>query len=624
MNDPHQRIMRLLSQLYGEEVAAQTWPALAARLDAFRARTRRGEAFPGTPAATADAAPDEKSGLTTISDGNASPLLTERDAILITYGDQFREPGRPPLQTLRAFLDSHLSDAVSGVHILPCFPYSSDDGFSVIDYRQINPDLGDWGDVDAFSEGALRGGARYRLMFDFVANHISQHSAWFGAFRRGEAPYDDYFITVDPRIDLSQVIRPRALPLLTPVETPGGTRHVWTTFSTDQIDLNYANPRVLLEMTDVLLDYVAHGSEIIRLDAIAYLWKTLGTPCIHLPQTHAVVKLWRAVLDTVASSVLLITETNVPHADNISYFGAPLAETGATDEAQMVYNFSLGPLTLHALQSGDATILSEWAKTLTPPSPAATFFNFIASHDGIGVLPARGILDQAQVQGLVDQTLAHGGQVSYKANSDGSTSAYELNITLYDFLNDPAHPNPVVDVRRFLASQAILLSLAGVPGIYVHSLFGSRNCHVCFAETGRPRSLNRRKFDRADLEAALANPAAHAARVFDRYRHLLRVRRAEAAFRPAGSQQVLDAGPAVFAVLRTPPRDGRPVLCLVNISPEPRTVHLRTGSGNICAGGVYRDLLEDATYDAGGDAIAIDLVGYQVRWLAAPPSTAMK
>ncbi len=575
MNTPLMRIRNLLTSIYGAETAAHIEPALEARLEAFSACCPR-------------------------RDGGA---LTERDAILITYGDQFQEPGQPPLRTLRAFLDAHLSDALNGVHILPCFPYSSDDGFSVIDYRQVDPQLGDWDDIAAL-------GARYRLMFDFVANHISQHSVWFQAFRRGEAPYDDYFITVDPGADLSQVVRPRALPLLTPVETAQGLRHVWTTFSDDQIDLNYANPQVFLEMTDVLLHYVAHGAEIIRLDAIAYLWKELGTSCIHLPQTHAVVKLWRAILDAVAPHVLLITETNVPHADNISYFGAPLAETGGTDEAQLVYNFSLAPLTLHALQTGDATILSCWAAGLKPPSPAATFFNFIASHDGIGVMPARGILDEAQVQALAERTLAHGGQVSYKANSDGSVSAYELNITLYDFLNDPAHPHPAVDVPRFLISQAILLALAGVPGIYVHSLFGSRNCYTCFAETGRARSLNRHKFDRAVLEATLADAALPMGEIFEGYRRLLRVRRAEPAFHPAGEQQVLDLGPALFAVLRTPPAGGRPVLCLHNVSSQPQIALLDALDGS-----VY-DLLSGDVFSGSGDAVHIPLDGYQTRWLA--------
>lgn len=586
MNDPYTRIDQLLAFLYGEGSAGRVRPALIALMDSFCA---------GSPQKAAHTVPPQTN------------RLTERDAILITYGDQFRAPGQTPLRTLRAFLDERLHNAINGVHILPCFPYSSDDGFSVVDYRQVDPALGDWDDVAALGE-------RYRLMFDFVANHISQHSAWFKAFRRGEAPYTDYFITGDPAADLSQVVRPRALPLLTPVETAHGLRHVWTTFSADQIDLNYANPQVLLEMTGVLLRYVTQGAEIIRLDAIAYLWKETGTPCIHLPQTHAVVKLWRAVLDAVAPHVLLITETNVPHADNISYFGAPLNETGSTDEAQMVYNFSLAPLTLHTLLTGDATVLSQWAAGLKPPAPSATFFNFIASHDGIGVLPARGFLDEAQVQQLAERTLAHGGQVSYKANPDGSTSVYELNVTLYDFINDPAYSDPVVDVRRFLASQAILLSLAGVPGIYVHSLFGSRNCHDCFAETGRARSLNRRKFDRAALETSLADPALHAGRVFAGFRHMLQVRQAEPAFHPAGDQQVLDLGPAVFAVLRAPPdaRHGRSVLCLQSVSPHPQIVHLKV---DLLGGSRWRALLTDAVYAAENGAVVIELTGYQTCWL---------
>ncbi len=583
MNDPQTRIRRLLSFLYGEAVAAQVGSALNEQMKAFLRSKNRVER------------PD------------TSPL-TLRDVILITYGDQFQEPDRPPLQTLATFLDDHLRDGISGVHILPFFPYSSDDGFSVMDYRQVDPALGDWDDVAAI-------GRNYRLMLDFVANHISRHSAWFQAFLRNEAPYRDYFIVVDPAVDLSQVMRPRALPLLTPVATIDGVRYVWTTFSDDQIDLNYANPQVLLEMTSVLLEYVARGAEIIRLDAIAYLWKEIGTSCIHLPQTHAVVKLWRAVLDAVAPYVLLITETNVPHDENIRYFGEPLPETGSTNEAQMVYNFSLATLTLHALQTGDATRLSRWAATLQPPAPGATFFNFIASHDGIGLLPARGILSEDEVQGLVAQTLAHGGQVSYKANPDGSTSVYELNITLYDFLNDPTHPDPAVDVPRFLASQAILLSLVGVPGIYVHSLFGSRNCHKCFAATGQPRSLNRRKFNRPSLEMILADPTRHEHQVFHAYRRLLWLRREQASFHPAASQRVLFGDPALFTLLRGDETEA-PLLCSVNVSDRPTRLSLNAAD---LPRRTWRDLLSGETLSVDGQRFVAPMAPYQIRWLAGDP-----
>jgi len=325
----------------------------------------------------------------------------QADSILITYGDQVREPSLPPLRSLAEFLHQWVRGAVTGVHLLPFFPYSSDDGFAVADYTRVNPALGDWDDIARLEED-------FALMFDAVINHTSAQSEWFQRFLQDEPPYTDYFIVVEPGTDLSQVARPRALPLLTPFQTPSGEKLVWTTFSPDQIDLNYGNPEVLLRMIGILLLYVERGASLIRLDAIAYLWKTIGTSCIHLEQTHRVVQLFRAILDAVAPGVSLVTETNVPHAENISYFG------DGTNEAQMVYQFPLAPLVLNAIQAGRATHLSRWAADLSLPSDRVTFFNFLASHDGVGVMPARGILSQAEIQALVQQTLAHGGHVSYK------------------------------------------------------------------------------------------------------------------------------------------------------------------------------------------------------------------
>jgi len=521
--------------------------------------------------------------------------LTEHDAVLITYGDQFRTPDQPPLRTLHRFLRTHLGENISAVHILPFFPYSSDDGFSVIDYRRVDPHLGSWNDIRALEHD-------YRLMFDAVINHVSRQSAWFQGFLRGEAPYTDYFIVVDPHTDLSQVVRPRPWPLLTPVETAQGLRHVWTTFSTDQIDLNYANPAVLLEIADLLLFYVARGARIIRLDAIAYLWKAIGTPCIHLPQTHAVVKLFRAMLDEAAPGVLLITETNVPHAENIAYFG------NGYDEAQLVYNFTLPPLTLHALQTGDASRLTQWARTLATPSEATTFFNFLASHDGIGVRPAEGWLSSAEIEALAEQTLAHGGRVSTYARADGSQAPYELNITWYDALNDPAHPSEH-DIPRFMASQAIMLALAGVPGIYVHSLFGSRNCQTCLQERGQPRALNREKFTYPALEAQLADPHSRPARILRAYRRLLNLRRQHPAFHPQAAQEVLSLHPGVFAVRRG--EGPNAVLVLVSVHPTALTVAAPRQEGLPRA--PWRDVLSGETVSTP----TITLAPYQVRLLTA-------
>lgn len=534
--------------------------------------------------------------------------VTERDSILITYGDMVQQPRQAPLRTLGHFLHEYVAKPISTVHILPFFPYSSDDGFSVIDYRQVDPALGSWDDV-AYISGA------FRMMFDAVVNHISAHSDWFQGFLRDDPRYRDYFTVVDPAADLSAVFRPRALPLLTQVETTAGTRHVWTTFSDDQIDLNFANPDVLLEVIDTLLFYVSQGAEFIRLDAIAFIWKEIGTDCIHRPQTHRIIQLMRAVLDEVAPHVALITETNVPHADNIAYFG------NGRNEAQMVYNFSLPPLTLHAFHTGSAATLSSWARTLTLPSERVTFFNFLASHDGIGVTPARGLLSESAVADMVARVEALGGYVSYRSQPDGTQSAYELNINYLDALGDPAapHEDDQKRARRFLASQAIMLALRGVPGIYFHSLFGSRGWPEGVAQTGRRRTINRQKLVRSQLDAELARPRSLRRQVFAGYCQMLNARRRHPAFDPYGRQEVLELAPEVFAVWRAPRRSERAVLCLQNVAN--RDVSVRVPADALPARRLV-DLLSGTPHVATAGDLALELSPYQVRWLAAAEDAA--
>src|SRR5215211_5506655 len=453
---------------------------------------------------------------------------SERDSILITYADQLSEPGTFPLETLTRFCERYLSGFVDTVHILPFYPYSSDDGFSVIDYRAVNPQFGNWDHISRLSRN-------FRLMFDAVINHVSVQHKWFQAFLRDNPNYRNYFVVVEGSPDLSQVVRPRALPLLTTFETPAGPKRVWTTFSADQVDLNFQNPKVLLEIIDTLLFYVAHGVQLIRLDAIAYLWKEIGTSCIHLPQTHLIIRLLRAVLDVLAPQVLLITETNVPHQDNISYFG------NGSDEAQMVYNFALPPLVLHTIYTGDSRVLSKWANGLRLPSSTTTFFNFLASHDGIGINPARGILSDQEIDALIQRVIDHGGLVSYKDDAGGAPIPYELNINYFDALSNPhsiEHLNTQVD--RFVTAQAIMLALVGVPGIYFHSLFGSRSWRAGVDLTGRNRTINRQKFELAAFERQLTAESSLPYQVFQRYRQVLQARRASAAFHPYGRQEILE------------------------------------------------------------------------------------
>ena len=485
--------------------------------------------------------------------------LTEQDSILITYGDQIQSPNEMPLRTLSLFCKKYLTGVVNGIHILPFFPWSSDDGFSIMDYRKVDPILGDWKDISSMQ-------SHFRLMFDGVVNHISSQSEWFKGFLHDNPRYQNYFIIVEGSPDLSQVVRPRALPLLTSFQTPSGEKRVWTTFSEDQIDLNYKNPEVLLEMTDILLMYVERGASFIRLDAIAYLWKEVGTTCIHLPQTHHVIQFLRAMLDEVAPHVHLITETNVLHADNVSYFG------DGTNEAQLVYNFALPVLTLHSFHTSDTRILSKWAKALTLPSNKTTFFNFLASHDGIGLNPAQGILSNSDIDALVKKALEHRGLISYKQNADGTQSAYELNINYFDALSNPNGNEPLGrQVDRFITAQAIMLSLVGVPGIYFHSLFGSRGWLDGVKQTRRNRTINREKCQLEKLQSELEDKNSLRTKVFTRYRQLLMARKSSPAFHPYGTQKILNFHPAIFAIERISLDKKLRTLCLHNVSAQRAT-----------------------------------------------------
>ncbi|MFZ5830002.1 MAG: alpha-amylase family glycosyl hydrolase [Planctomycetota bacterium] len=480
-------------------------------------------------------------------------LWNQRDVLLITYANQVRWPECVPLEALKRFLvDYNLAGLFSTIHLLPFFPYSSDDGFSVIDYRQVDPKMGDW-------ESVARLGESFDLMIDLVLNHCSRRHRWFEGFLAGELWYARYFVTADSSADLSQVARPRSTPLLTACTTADGLKQVWTTFSEDQVDLNWANPDVLLEMLDILLSYVSRGARFIRLDAVAYLWKRPGTSCIHLAETHAVVKLLRAVLDAAAPGTLLVTETNVPHEENISYFGQG-------DEAHVVYQFSLAPLLLDAILSGDASVLSKWMRSLRLDRPRTTFLNFTASHDGIGMRPLEGLLPADRAERLIETVRSRGGLVSTRRQPDGSDTPYELNITYFSALADPDRP-PEDQARAMLLSQAVMLALRGIPAVYFHSLVGTPNYMEGVTELSSNRAINRRQFDREELSAMVASPGSAQQIIFDEYRRMLAVRVRQPAFHPDGPQDVLVAShPAVLAVRRTSPDGQQQVLLLANLS----------------------------------------------------------
>lgn len=513
----------------------------------------------------------------------------EKDVVLITYADQFFFPDKKGLPLFTRFYNRWLASSFSHVHLLPFYPWSSDDGFSVIDYHKVAPETGEWSDVDELKKTAS-------LMFDFVCNHMSAKSEWFSRYLQQQPGYENFFIAVDPATDLSGVTRPRALPLLTPFTlADGSVRHLWTTFSEDQIDLNFASPEVLLAMVDVLLHYLTQGADYVRLDAVGFMWKVPGTSCIHLEQTHLLIQLFRAITDEVAPGTVLITETNVPHKDNIGYFG------DGHNEAQMVYQFSLPPLVLHAVHTGSMRVLCDWARGLSLPSDKTTWFNFLASHDGIGLNPLRGILPEPEILSLVEKVQQEGALVNWKNNPDGTRSPYEINVTYLDALNKKENDDQE-RAARFILAHAVLLSFPGVPAIYIQSILGSRNDYAGVERLGYNRAINRRKYRDGEIDGELENAQSLRHLIYQTLTRLIAIRRGESSFHPASDAYFDAANEHVLRIVRVS-SSGERITALFNFTDTTQNIAVTTKNG--------RELITDTAICGS----SLTLNPWQVMWI---------
>jgi len=523
---------------------------------------------------------------------------SEKDIILITYGDSIIKEDQPPLKTLKNFLDRTIENTINSVHILPFFPYSSDDGFAVIDYSSVNESLGTWQDIEAISNN-------YNLMSDLVINHCSSRSAWFDNFIKGEGLGSDFFFTALPDEELSEVVRPRTSPLLKEVETGDGKKFVWCTFSHDQVDFDFRNPEVLKAFTSIIKQYLDAGIKIFRLDAIAFLWKIAGTTSINLPQTHEVVRLLRTLIESAEESAIIITETNIPNTQNLTYFGN-------ANEAHGIYNFSLPPLLLNTLLTGNCLYLKRWLMSMPPPQDGTMYFNFIASHDGIGLRPAEGLLSDTEIDNLVHTVESFGGKISWRTSDTGEQKAYEMNISLYDAMQGTVDGKDQWNFERFICAHAIMFALEGIPGIYIHSLLGTQNDYEKLANTHHNRSINRRRWHEGALEEALADETLHHAKVLSTLKGLLNTRIEQPAFHPNATQFTLHLGLQLFGFWRQSKDRKQSIFCVSNISTQP--VELPLSELNLIITDSWTELISNTEITALTENIT--LMPYQTVWIS--------
>ncbi len=525
------------------------------------------------------------------------PLWDEKSTTLITYGNSLVKEGELPLTTLLNFTETHFSDAISTVHILPFFTYSSDDGFSVKDFYQVNPTLGDWSHVTDFTSS-------FAIMADIVMNHGSAQGEWFQNYLQGKAPGDNYFFSVDPaRFDSSKVKRTRTTTLLNPVNHHEGTKYVWCTFSPDQVDFNFQNPDVLVQFIDVLFYYLEQGISIFRLDAVGFLWKTTGTTCLSLEQTHEIIRLFRTLLHHVAPSAMLITETNIPHEENMSYLGKG-------DEAHAIYNFALPPLLISTLLSGNCHHLRQWMQSMPKAQPGTTYFNFIASHDGVGLRPIEDLLTIKETHALIKTLANFGGDVSYRTATEGGQKPYEVNIALVDALKGTHYGADEFMVQRFLCAHAIMIAMAGIPGIYIHSLLGTKNDYEGIEQKGHKRAINRHQWHLDTLLPLLKEETSEHHQICAGLTSLLKTRRLQPAFHPDANQRILDLGNDIVGFLRQV--DTQTIYCFYNISLHTQLLPLADLLPNNKK--QWLDLLQKSKAINPSDCIV--LAPYQAAWLS--------
>lgn len=526
----------------------------------------------------------------------------QQDIILITYGDSLETNKEKPLKTLHRFLQQYCSEHINGVHILPFFPYSSDDGFSVIDYSSVNEALGGWKDIQAIAKD-------FRLMSDLVINHCSSRSAWFDNFVKGEGIGHDFFYTASPDEDLSNVVRPRTSDLLRETETANGMQHVWCTFSHDQVDFDFRNPEVLKTFISIIRQYLDNGVRIFRLDAVAFLWKQIGTTCINLEQTHEVIRLIRTLVEVAQSDAVIITETNIPNRENLTYFGN-------ANEAHAIYNFSLPPLLVNTLVTGNCTYLKSWMMSMPPAQNGTTYFNFIASHDGIGLRPAEGLLSDTELNTLLNTMQQFGGRVSWRTSDNGEQKPYEINIALFDALQGTTKGPDKWGIDRFICAHAIMLGLEGIPGIYIHSLLATGNDYEKLKNTSHNRSINRHRWDYESLQEALCDPKTQHSKVMHRMLELIDIRSKQMAFHPNATQFTLQLGETLFGYWRQSLNRRQSIFCISNILAEPQEITLT--DINLIGTDHWVDLISGNEIYLSEQTIT--LAPYQTVWISNVPN----
>ena len=494
--------------------------------------------------------------------------ISEKTTLVICYGDSVYSEKKKSIKVFQNFFQKRLKDYFDTIHFLPFYPSSSDSGFAVKDHYKVESKLGNWLDIKNVSKSS-------DLMADMVINHSSARGLWFKNFLKKKEPGKDYFLTVDSKFNTSKVVRPRDHRLLKKIKIFKKSDYLWRTFSPDQIDLNFRNPSVLIQFIKIMLHLINNGVTIFRLDAIAYLWKENGTKCINLKQTHEIIKLLRNVINLLNIQTKIITETNLPEKENLSYLGK-------NDEANWIYNFSLPPLLIHAFLFENSSYLNKWSKNLPNTKNGNCYLNFIASHDGIGIRPTEGLFNKKTLNDFLKRLKKNGSKFSYRKVYKKNKKVYEANITVFDALKRSDYDQKgIFYLDRYLSAHAIMISFEGIPAIYLNSLFGTSNDVAKFIITGNKRDVNRYRWNLKDITNKLRNDKTKQSVLYKNISNLLKIRRKQKAFHPNASRINLNFGSKIYGFKRISEDKKQIITCITNLSSKIQKAKINTKSQKI-------------------------------------------
>ena len=479
--------------------------------------------------------------------------INESTSLVICYGNSVTDGNKKSLKVFNKFYKKYLKNNFDSVHFLPFYPSSSDSGFAVKDHYKIEPRLGSWKDVKLISKNC-------NLMADLVINHSSARGLWFSNFLKNKSPGKDYFFTVDKNFNSKKVIRPREHKLLKKIKLSNETKYLWRTFSPDQIDLNFKNPKVLIRFIKIIFNLINNGVRIFRLDAIAYLWKENGNTCINHTNTHNIIKFIRLVFNLLKTECIIITETNLPEKENLSYFGN-------NDEANWIYNFSLAPILVYSLLFEDSNKITKWSKNFPIAKLNNNYLNFIASHDGIGMRPTEGILSTNTQKKFLIRLKKNGGEFSYRKVQGVKKKVYEANITLFNaFKCSDFDKSGIFGFERYMAAHTIMISFDGIPAIYFNSMFGNSNDNSKYIISGNKRDLNRYRWNKDKIEDHLKDQNSKQNKYYKNMSNILAIRSKQKAFHPNAIRKTLKLGTNFFGIKRVSTDNKQSIYCITNMT----------------------------------------------------------